>query len=84
MSGSWGPSYIKLDEKHRLILPARVRPALADGTHLTWGQDNCLFLFSESQFEAHREHNRANPPPGMPPIAFDRIFYSSVVSQAMD
>jgi MraZ protein len=84
MAVSYGTFYLKLDEKGRIILPAKVRPDLLAGTYLTRGQDHCLFLFSETQFEAYRDQMSLNAPPGMPAIAFDRVFFSSVVNGSMD
>jgi MraZ protein len=84
VSEAWGASFVKLDDKNRVILPPKVRAALADGTYLTRGQDECVFLFSRPQFDAHRERYRAQAPAGMPAMAFDRIFYSSVVVQDID
>ncbi|MDR1426987.1 MAG: division/cell wall cluster transcriptional repressor MraZ [Bifidobacteriaceae bacterium] len=84
MAAGAGEYSLKLDDKGRIILPAKVRPALASGAHLTRGQDHCLFLFSEAQFDAHRESMAEATPPGMPAVAFDRIFYSSVVTTDVD
>jgi MraZ protein len=75
---------IKLDDKNRVIMPPKTRPSLAGGVYLAKGQDKCLYLYSKPQFDAQREQNRLNPPPGMPPIAFKRMFFSSVVFQNMD
>jgi MraZ protein len=84
MSEAFGASFIKLDEKGRVILPAKARADLSDGAYLTLGQDKCLFLFTKPQFDAFRQQNRAQAPPGMPAIAFDRIFFSGVVVQDPD
>ncbi|MDR1152662.1 MAG: division/cell wall cluster transcriptional repressor MraZ [Bifidobacteriaceae bacterium] len=84
MAAAFGEFRLKLDEKGRIILPAKTRPQLADGTYLTRGQDRCLFLFSDAQFEAYRRHMADNAPTGIPPMAFDRIFYSSVVAADLD
>ncbi|MDR2374529.1 MAG: division/cell wall cluster transcriptional repressor MraZ [Bifidobacteriaceae bacterium] len=84
MRGALGESLIKLDDKGRIILPAKARGALTDGVYLTRGQGECVFLFSEAQFDLYTEQNRAAAPPGMPAIAFDRVFYSGVVVQDMD
>ncbi|MDR3360211.1 MAG: division/cell wall cluster transcriptional repressor MraZ [Bifidobacteriaceae bacterium] len=84
MSEAWGASFVKLDEKGRVILPAKTRAALAGGTYLTRGYDRCVFLFSKPQFDAHRERIRAETPPEMPAIAFDRMFFRSVVTQDID
>ncbi len=42
----------KLDEKGRLILPARFRDALADGVVVTRGQDNALALYPKATFDS--------------------------------
>jgi MraZ protein len=34
-----------LDEKGRLIIPAKFRPGLAEGLFVTRGMDGCLFVF---------------------------------------
>ena len=41
----------KLDEKGRLILPAKFREELAGGVVLTRGQEHCLYAFTASEFE---------------------------------
>ena len=41
--GTFSP---KLDEKGRLILPAKFRDELADGVVMTRGQDRCIYVFS--------------------------------------
>jgi len=47
-----GTSYPKLDDKFRLILPAKFRDRLAGGVVLTKGQENCLVLLTAAEFEA--------------------------------
>ena len=41
----------KLDDKGRVILPAKFREDLAGGIVVTRGQDRCLYVFSTSEFE---------------------------------
>ena len=41
----------RLDEKGRLILPARFREELAGGVILTRGQERCLYVFTTAEFE---------------------------------
>ena len=36
----------RLDEKGRIILPAKFREELASGLVLTKGQENCIYVFS--------------------------------------
>jgi len=47
-----GTSYPKLDEKYRLILPAKFRDRLAGGVVLTKGQENCVLLMTRAEYEA--------------------------------
>lgn len=41
----------RLDDKGRLILPARFREELAGGVILTRGQEHCLYVFTTAEFE---------------------------------
>jgi MraZ protein len=81
---AWGASFVKLDEKARVIVPAKARAGLAGGVYLTRGGKDCIYLFSREQFDAYRDKVREAMPKDMPAIAFDRLFYSSVVTQEMD
>ncbi|MBF4458672.1 MULTISPECIES: division/cell wall cluster transcriptional repressor MraZ [unclassified Pseudoclavibacter] len=56
--GTYSP---KLDEKGRLILPAKFREELEEGVVLTRGQDRCVYVFSTSEFE--ELHNRIRQAP---------------------
>jgi MraZ protein len=40
-----------LDDKNRLILPARFREAFASGVVVTRGMDGCLFVFTQEEWE---------------------------------
>lgn len=40
-----------LDDKGRLAIPAKFRAILKKGAVVTKGLDNCLFLYSQEQFE---------------------------------
>ena len=51
----------KLDEKGRLILPARFRDELADGLVITKGQEHCLYVFPASEFALITERLRQAP-----------------------
>ena len=41
----------RLDQKGRLILPAKFRDELAGGVVLTRGQEHCLYVFTAAEFE---------------------------------
>lgn len=47
-----GTSYPKLDEKFRLILPAKFRDRLAGGVVLVKGQEHCVAIYTRAQYEA--------------------------------
>ena len=46
--GTYAP---KLDDKGRIILPAKFREELASGVVVTRGQERCLYVFSQREFE---------------------------------
>lgn len=56
--GTYSP---KLDEKGRLILPAKFRDQLADGVVLTRGQERCIYVFSTAEFEGFHDRIRQAP-----------------------
>lgn len=51
----------KLDEKGRLILPARFRDDLSDGLVITKGQERCLYVFPANEFSLITERLRQAP-----------------------
>ena len=46
--GTYAP---KLDDKGRIILPAKFRDELAGGLVMTRGQENCIYVFPAREFE---------------------------------
>lgn len=64
--GGWLPVFLgthtpRLDDKGRLILPARFREQLAGGLVLTKGQERCLYVFPVEEFERVHERLRQAP-----------------------
>jgi len=51
----------KLDEKGRLILPARFRDELSEGLVITKGQERCLYVFTAAEFALITERLRQAP-----------------------
>ena len=51
----------KLDEKGRIILPARFRDELANGLVITKGQERCLYVFPSGEFAAITDRLRQAP-----------------------
>ena len=48
----------RLDDKGRLILPAKFRDGLAGGVVITKGQERCLYVFPTAEFTAIAEQLR--------------------------
>ena len=51
----------RLDEKGRLILPAKFRDELAAGLVITKGQERCLYVFPQQEFNTITEQLRQAP-----------------------
>jgi len=45
-----GEYQYNIDDKNRLLIPTRFRPELADGAVVTRGLDNCLFIYTPSEW----------------------------------
>lgn len=56
--GTYAP---KLDDKGRVILPAKFRDELRGGVVITRGQDRCLYVFPEAEFLGFQEKIRQAP-----------------------
>ena len=56
--GTYAP---KLDDKGRVILPAKFRDELESGIVVTRGQERCLYVFSQREFEELHEKIRQAP-----------------------
>ena len=74
----------KLDEKNRLILPAKFRAELEGGVVITRGQDRCLFLFSASEFELVHQKIREAPATSKQARDYLRVFLSGASDEVPD
>ncbi len=79
--GTYSP---KLDEKGRIILPAKFRDELAEGLVMTKGQEHCLYLFSQKEFEALHEKIRQAPVTSKQARDFLRVFLSGASDETPD
>ena len=74
----------RLDDKGRLVLPAKYRDELADGIVLTKGQDRCVVLWPAAEFANHaarlNEASRSNAGAR----AYLRVLFSSASDQTPD
>ena len=74
----------KLDDKGRVILPAKFRADLAAGLVLTRGQENCLYVFSEAEFAQLNERIRQAPVTSKAARDFLRVFLSGASDETPD
>lgn len=79
--GTYSP---RLDEKGRVILPAKFREELADGLVLTRGQERCLYVFSLREFERVHEQLRAAPLSSKQARDYIRVFLSGASDEVPD
>ncbi|MBM9433147.1 division/cell wall cluster transcriptional repressor MraZ [Flaviflexus equikiangi] len=74
----------KLDEKGRLILPAKYRDQLAGGLVITRGQEHCLYVFPAEDFMQMQEEARRAPLSNKEARNYLRVFLSGAVDQEPD
>ena len=74
----------KVDEKGRIILPAKFRPGLSDGVVLTKGQDRSLVLWPIAEFEAAAAKVREASQSNAGVRAYSRVLFSSAFDQVPD
>lgn len=72
----------RLDDKGRLILPAKFRDQLAEGVVITKGQERCLFVFTAADFA---EKARAQTAPlTKAERDFQRLLFASAFDEVPD
>ena len=74
----------RLDDKGRLILPAKFRDQLADGLVITRGQERCLYLFPMQEFERMHEELRRAPLTRKETRDYLRVFLSGASDEVPD
>lgn len=74
----------KLDDKGRVILPAKFRDELADGVVLTRGQERCLYVFSRATFGDVLEKLRTASLTSKTAREYQRFFLSGVSEEEPD
>ncbi|SDK03971.1 transcriptional regulator MraZ [Cryobacterium sp. Sr8] len=79
--GTYAP---KLDDKGRIILPAKFRDELSTGIVMTRGQENCLYVFSSREFEDLHEKIRQAPITSKQGRDFLRVFLSGASAETPD
>ena len=84
MSTLSGSYYPKLDEKGRIILPAKLREYFVNGLVMTRGQDGCLLVFTAAAFEIRAQQLSAAPLSNQEARNYVRMFMSGAHSEAPD
>jgi len=74
----------KLDDKGRVILPARFHDELANGVVITRGQERCLYVFTEQEFEDYYEKLRQAPLSSRQARDFIRLLTSGASQERPD
>ena len=74
----------RLDDKGRVVLPAKFREDLSGGIVLTKGQDNCVVLWPQAEFETYagrlNEASRSNAAVR----SYLRVLFSGAFDQVPD
>lgn len=73
-----------LDEKGRLIMPARFRDALGETFVVTRGLDNCLFVYPQEEWRILEEKLKTLPMTSKEARAFVRFFFSGASECELD
>jgi MraZ protein len=79
--GTYAP---RLDEKGRIILPAKFADDLADGVVMTRGQERCIYVFSASEFAAMHDRIRQAPVTSRDARNYLRVFLSGAHDETPD
>jgi len=73
-----------VDDKGRLIIPAKFREALGPDFIITRGLDNCLFVYPRSEWTVLEQKLKALPLMKSDARAFTRFFFSGATECELD
>jgi MraZ protein len=73
-----------LDEKGRLIIPAKFRESLGESFILNRGLDNCLYGYPHSEWKILEEKIKELPTNNPETRAFVRLFFAGAVEAELD
>ncbi len=74
----------RLDDKGRLILPAKFRDELAGGVVITKGQERCLYVFTTVEFRKFAEQLESQPVTHMAARTYNRVLFSGAHDEVPD
>jgi MraZ protein len=79
-----GEFHHSIDEKGRLIIPAKFREGLGSSFVITRGLDNCLFVYPRSEWETIESKLKSLPFTRADARAFSRFFFSGATECDLD
>lgn len=74
----------RLDDKGRMFLPAKYREELSGGLVITKGQERCLYVFPEAEFQRITEALRTAPVTAKAVRDYSRVFFASASDEVPD
>ncbi|WP_127357689.1 division/cell wall cluster transcriptional repressor MraZ [Actinacidiphila soli] len=79
--GTYAP---RLDDKSRLVLPAKFREPLAEGLVITKGQERCLYVWPLAEFQAMTERLRDVPVTSKSARDYMRVLFAGAHDEVPD
>ena len=79
-----GTHHPRLDDKGRLFLPAKFRDRLAGGLVITPGQERCLYVFPEPEFDRIFDRIRQAPVTSKAARDYQRMFMAKASDETVD
>ena len=79
-----GTHTLRLDDKGRLFLPAKYREELSAGLVLTKGQERCLYVFPETEFDRITTALSAAPVTAKEVRDYSRVLFASASDEIPD
>lgn len=73
-----------IDEKGRIIVPAKFREGLGSNFVLTRGLDQCLFIYPEDEWKILEEKLKSLPLTKKDARSFTRFFFSGATEAGLD
>jgi len=73
-----------LDPKNRVIMPSKFREKLGDSFVMTKGLDNCLFIYSSTEWSIVEDKLKALPMTNKDARAFVRFFFAGACECELD
>jgi len=79
-----GTFELRLDEKSRLMIPAKCREDLMGGMVLTKGQERCLYVFQIEEFDRITKVLRTSPISDKVFRDYSRVFFAGASREVLD